>query len=295
MPAAIPHPLSEPPRPARPLSPSQRSQCAGSPRPRGPRLIPFNDDSTNDGALHVDRSPEPKHFRRHVARQAFGSGSPLGHTIRDGREKFVIIGVVRDSKYAWLSDHQRPAYFESHTMSDPVVHFMVRAGVDPESLVRPLRRAMLDVDPSAAIEVKPMRRALGMALLPSRVGAFLLGLMGALSLALTANGLPGLMSYSVARRIREIGLRIALGATPARIRQLVFAEGAWLVGIGLGIGLLASVFLTKPLAQFPVESLTHSDPLTYVAVTLLTLLAAPLACAIPARRPLRIHPMEALR
>jgi ABC-type antimicrobial peptide transport system permease subunit len=140
-----------------------------------------------------------------------------------------------------------------------------------------------------------MRRAMGLALLPSRVGAGLLGIMGALGLALTAIGLYGLMAYSVARRVREIGLRIALGAEPGRIRQLVFGEGAWLMAVGLGIGLAASYFLTRPLAQFLVEGLSPSDPLTYALVTILLILAGWLACAVPAHRALRIHPMEALR
>ncbi|MBY0507290.1 MAG: ADOP family duplicated permease [Bryobacteraceae bacterium] len=298
-------------------------------------MIPFNDDSTYGGNLYVDTSASPVRMRRHVnrvgpgyfrtlgvpvlagrefvkdgeegaivnesfARLAFGDVPPVGHTFRYGDTTQTIIGVVRDSKYAWFSDHQRPASFTSYSMgagasNEAILRFMVRAGVHPESLVRPLRRRMLDVDPSMAVEVKPMRRATGMALLPSRVGAGLLGAMGALGLALTGIGLYGLLSYSVARRIREIGLRMALGAGAGSIRRLIFSEGAWLVGLGLAVGLLASALLTRPLAQFLVDGLTNTDPLTYAAVTALMLLAGATACAVPARRALRIHPLEALR
>jgi ABC-type antimicrobial peptide transport system permease subunit len=145
------------------------------------------------------------------------------------------------------------------------------------------------------VEVKPMKRAMGMAYLPSQVGAGLLGLMGVLGLLLTGIGLYGLMAYSVARRVREIGLRVALGAAPGRVLALVFGDGAWLVGLGLGIGLLAAYFVTRPLAAFLVEGVSTSDPVTYLAVSLLMVFCGWLACAVPARRALRIEPMEALR
>jgi predicted permease len=299
------------------------------------QLIPFNEDTTNGGLTRTDINPEPKTITRHFnrvgpgyfrtlgvpvlagrefgatgvnetivnesfARLAFGNTPAVGHSVRFGDVERVVIGVVRDSKYAWMSDHQRPATFERYQMEPggsraSIAQFMVRAAVDPETLVRPLQRAMIGVDGSAAVVVKPMRRAMGLAMLPSRMGAGLLGVMGILGLALTSIGLYGLMAYSVARRMREIGLRVALGAAPARVLRLVFGEGAWLVGIGLTIGLAASFFVTRPLARFLVEGLSPSDPLTYFAVSVLMILAGWVACAIPARRALRIEPMEALR
>ncbi len=300
------------------------------------RMIPFNNDSTNGGGIQTDLSPQTLRVKRHAnvvgpgyfktlgvpvlagrefvatdqegivvnqsfARAAFGKVPAVGHAVRFGDSpEQVIIGVVQDSKYAWMSDHNRPAVFEKFKMESgssagSMLHFMVRAGIDPEALVRPLQKQMLDVDASAAIEVKPMSRAMGMALLPSRVGAGLLGAMGLLGLALTGIGLYGLMSYSVARRVREIGLRIALGAEPSRIRRLVFSEGGWLIGTGLLIGVIASYFLTLPLARFLVEGLSTTDPFTYGMVAGLMLCAGWAACAIPARRALRIQPMEALR
>ena len=123
----------------------------------------------------------------------------------------------------------------------------------------------------------------------------MLGLMGALGLALTGIGLYGLMAYSVARRVREIGLRVALGAAPRAVLAMVFGEGAWLVGLGLFAGLAASYFVTRPLARFLVEGLSPSDPLTYAAVSLLMIFFGWLACAVPARRALQVEPMEALR
>lgn len=123
----------------------------------------------------------------------------------------------------------------------------------------------------------------------------MLGLMGSLGLLLTGIGLYGLVAYSVARRAREIGLRVALGAAPGRVLRLVFGEGAWLVGLGLGIGLFAAYFVTQPLARFLVEGVSPSDPWSYAGVSVLMITAGALACAVPARRALRIEPMEALR
>jgi predicted permease len=299
------------------------------------RMIPFNDDSSTNGPVRTDIAGDPKYIRRHTnrvgpgyfrtlgvplvagrefletgedevivnesfARLAFGETLAVGHSVRLDDRQFVIIGVVQDSKYAYLSDHQRPATFERFQMSAgsnraSVANFMVRAGVDPETLVRPLQHSLVALDPSSAVDVKPMRRAMSFALLPSRVGAGLLGLMGVLGLALTGIGIFGLMAYSVARRTREIGVRIALGAAPGRVLQLVFREGAWLVGMGLALGLAASYFITQPLSRFLVAGLSTSDPATYLAVATLMVLAGWVACAIPAWRALRIQPMEALR
>jgi len=299
------------------------------------QMIPFNDDSSTNSAVRTDVSGEARQIRRHTARvgpgyfrtlgipviagrefvetgtdevivnesfarQAFGALSPVGHSVRLEDRERVVIGVVRDSKYAYMNDHQRPATFERFQVSTggsraSKLNFMVRAAVDPETLVRPLQRSLVALDSSSAVEAKPMSRAMTFALLPSRVGATLLGLMGLLGLALTGIGLYGLMAYSVARRVREIGLRVALGAQPSRVLRLVFNEGAWLVGIGLTIGLLAAYFITRPLATYLVEGVSTSDPLTYIAVAALMILAGWAACAIPARRALRIEPMEALR
>jgi predicted permease len=298
-------------------------------------MIPFNDDSSTNSAVRTGIDGEPKYIHRHAnrvgpgyfrtlgvplvagrefaetgvdevivnesfARLAFGNTPAVGQSVRFEERERRVIGVVRDSKYAFMSDHRRPATFERLQVAvggrrGAVANFMVRAGVDPETLVRPLQRGLIALDSSSAVEVKPMRRALSFALLPGRVGAGLLGLMGILGLALTGIGLYGLMAYSIARRVREIGLRVALGAAPSRVLRLVFSEGAWLVGVGLAIGLAASYFVTRPLAQFLVEGVSTTDPLTYLAVSVLMILAGWVACAIPARRALRIEPMEALR
>ena len=165
----------------------------------------------------------------------------------------------------------------------------------PESLVRDLARRLGPLDPSAAIEVKPMRSALGFALLPSRVGAALLGAAALLGLALASIGLYGVLVYSVTRRTREIGLRMALGADGRAVLKMVLREGASLVGLGLAIGLAVSAFATRPLAMFLVAELSTTDPLTYFAVVSVLSAVAVAATLGPARRAIRVDPMTALR
>ncbi|HEU0120287.1 MAG TPA: ADOP family duplicated permease [Bryobacteraceae bacterium] len=311
------------------------SQVPGVVSAASSRMIPLNDDSTYGGSVRTSASPDPKSIKRHVnhvgpgyfrtmgvplvagrefqergenevivndtfARAAFPGISAVGQTVEYGGGPYTIVGVVKESKYAWMNDRNRAAVFERFRMTpgggrNSIVNIMVRAGVDPETLVRPLLQSMTRLDGSSAVEVKPMRRAMGMALLPSRIGAVLLGFMGLLGLALTGIGLYGLMAYSVARRIREIGLRIALGAAPGRVLRLVFGEGAWMVGVGLALGLAASYFATRPLAAYFVEQLSTADPFTYILVPALMAVTGWLACARPARRALRVEPMEALR
>src|SRR5258707_474567 len=184
-------------------------------------------------------------------------------------------------------------YFQ---LGDTIVtlNFLVRA-VYPPGVVKEVNRALGRLDPSAAIDVKVMRDALGFAFLPSRVGAALLGTMGLLGLALASIGLYGVLAYAVSRRIREIGLRMALGADSRAIVGMVIVQSLSLVATGVAIGLGLAVFATKPLAMFLVPELSTTDPATFLAV-LAVLLAVALAATLgPALRAVRVNPVIALR
>ncbi|HTS66635.1 MAG TPA: FtsX-like permease family protein, partial [Candidatus Acidoferrales bacterium] len=151
------------------------------------------------------------------------------------------------------------------------------------------------LDASAAIEVKPMRDAMGFAFLPSRIGAALLGSMGLLGLALASIGLYGVLAYAVSRRIREIGLRIALGADSRAIVGMVVRQSLSLVIIGVAIGLGIAVFATRPLAMFLVPELSPTDPATFLGVVGVLVAVAVAATLGPALRAVRVDPMTALR
>jgi ABC-type antimicrobial peptide transport system permease subunit len=209
----------------------------------------------------------------------------------------MVVGVAKNSRYMTLGEKDELAVYVPYFQEEEVranLHFLVRTR-RPRDVVKEIAQTLGRLDSSAAVDVKPMRDAMGFAFLPSRVGAALLGSMGLLGLALASIGLFGVMSYSVARRTREIGLRVALGADRGAVLRMVARESFALLTIGLAIGLGIAAFATRPLAMFLVPELSTSDPATFLMVA--GVLAA-VACAAtlgPALRALRVDPMTALR
>jgi ABC-type antimicrobial peptide transport system permease subunit len=234
-----------------------------------------------------------------LARKLFGKLDPVGHTIRFEKDTpILIVGVTRNSKYFTLGEENAMAYYEPYAQwSGSIVnlHFLVRATARPEPLVPAINSVLGQLDPTAALEIKPMHSALAFAMLPSRVGAVLLGSMGLLGLALASIGLYGVLLYSVSRRIREIGLRMALGATPGGILGLVMRQSATLASVGIGIGMALAVFAVRPLAMFLAPEVRPTDFTNFVVVGAVLALVAAAATVAPAVRALRVDPVVALR
>lgn len=231
------------------------------------------------------------------ARIAFGNVDSVGHTVRLGRVVTRIVGVAKDSRYFTLGEAQKAAVYDPWFARDEPVdlHFIVRVPGPEAQYIQPIQAVLKQLDPAAAIETRPMIQALGLALLPSQAGAALLGAMGLLGLMLAAIGLYGGLLYTVSRRTREIGLRVALGATPGRVLGVVCRHSLILVGTGMLIGLALAVFATRPLAMFLVPGLSSFDPVAFLAVAGVFLGVALLATMTPAVRALRVDPMRALR
>ncbi len=247
-----------------------------------------------------DGAPPVAIINENLARRLFGSSNPVGHTLRivpAFEHPIMLVGVAKNSKYFTIGEDNALAMYTPYfQLGDTIVNlnFLVRA-VYPPGVVKEVNRALGRLDPSAAIEVKPMRDALGFAFLPSRVGAALLGTMGLLGLALASIGLYGVLAYAVSRRIREIGLRMALGADGGAIVRMVLGQSFALVATGVAVGLGLAVFATKPLAMFLVPELSTTDPATFLAV-LAVLMAVALAATLgPALRAVRVDPVIALR
>jgi ABC-type antimicrobial peptide transport system permease subunit len=158
-----------------------------------------------------------------------------------------------------------------------------------------VRQALSSLDRTMAVAVEPMASALQFALLPSRIGASVLGTLGALGLLLAAFGLYAIVSYNVSRRVGEIAIRSALGASRGAIVHLVLRDASLHVGIGLALGLGISAVVTAPLTTFLVAGLSATDPLSFAGTAVVFVGVGVLASWLPARSAMRISPVVAMR
>jgi putative ABC transport system permease protein len=171
----------------------------------------------------------------------------------------------------------------------------VRARGNPGALSGALREQIRAIDSALPVaEVRLMSEVIGNSVAQPRFRTTLLSLFGAAALLLAAIGIYGVLAYTVAQQTREIGIRMALGANPARVLRLVLARGLRLAGAGTVIGVLAALMLTRLLNSLLFD-VSATDPLTFAAVAGLLLGAALLACYVPACRAMRVDPMVALR
>jgi putative ABC transport system permease protein len=237
-------------------------------------------------------------MNENFARQLFGNASPLGHRLEFSYgESLTIVGVAKNSKYFTLGEENAIALYTPFAQGPGTenLNFLIRAAEFPPTLVKDINKTLGSLDQSAAVDTKPMRDALVLALLPSRAGAAIFGSMGVLGLLLASIGLYGVLAYTISRRIREIGLRMALGAEPRTVLWMVFRDSFLLVAAGVGIGLGIAMVATRPLALFLVPGLSPTDPLTFLTVIALLATVAIAATLGPAVRALRVDPMVALR
>jgi putative ABC transport system permease protein len=236
-----------------------------------------------------------------LARRLFPNSSAVGRRLKlvnpeqtsDWRE---IVGVVGDIKYSGLDDPGESAIYTPFAQT-PFLwsYFMVRTNSSPMNVSASLQRAVSAVDENlTAARIKPMDQLVSETVAQPRFNALLLGIFAALALVLAAVGIYGVISYTVAQRTREIGIRMALGAQGKDVLKLVVGQGMTLALIGVATGLAAAFALTRLMASL-LFNVSATDPVTFVLIALLLALVALLACYIPARRAMRVDPMEALR
>jgi len=233
------------------------------------------------------------------ARYFFGEDDPIGRRFSFGRDdtEVAIVGVAGNGKTMSLREEPERFLYLPYTQSADLggVTFYVRASLEPEALASRMREAVARVDSALPVtDLKTMNRQIEESLFVERMIAALSVAFGGLATLLAAVGLYGLLSYTVAARTRELGIRVALGAQRGGVLLMVLREVAILVALGIGIGLPAGFFFGR-LVESELYGLSARDPLAIGLATIVLLLTAALAGYVPAARASRVDPMVALR
>jgi putative ABC transport system permease protein len=261
----------------------------------GIRLITGRDFDERDGT----DSNQVIIINATLARQMFGNENALGKRIRSWRDENQlreIVGVVEDVRYYGRDDDLRGLVYVPHAQNAwRSMALTVRTHGDPVSAVSAIRSQIAAVDKDLAVaNLETMTTILNRSVAPRRASMLLLVAFGSIAALLAVIGIYGVLSYTVAQRVQEIGMRIALGARSSDVLRLVIGQGMKLTLAGIAIGLGAAFALTRLMASL-LFSTSATDPLTFAAIAILLTLVALLACYIPARRATKVDPMIALR
>jgi predicted permease len=232
------------------------------------------------------------------ARMAWpGAADAIGRRVRVQRPQWLtVIGVVQDVRHSGLEQPIRPEIFLAYSPNFWVpLTIVIRGKIDAEALLPLARRAMHETNPSVSIfDTHTMRDMLDRSLWMRRAESWLFGVFAGIALLMTIAGIYGVVSYAVARRTREIGIRMALGAEPSQVINQVLREGVLIVGIGLTLGLPVAYFAT-PLMGSLLAGVNPHEPYAYAAVILVLTSAALTGSCLPARRAASVDPLKALR
>ncbi|HKN35712.1 MAG TPA: ABC transporter permease [Terriglobales bacterium] len=247
-------------------------------------------------------SPHVALISQSLSSEKWPHQDPLGRLIEFGNmdgdlRPLTVIGVVGDVHTESL---ERPApptiYVDIAQRPQSTYDFavVIRAAADPPAVVSMARQILRELDPNVPPQFGTFDQVVASSLSPRRFNLLLVAVFAATALLLASAGLYGVIAYSVSRRTSEIGLRMALGATPASVLRLVLRQGMVVAAVGLVLGIFASIAVTRTL-QSMLFALTATDPTTFAAVVGLLLLVALLACYLPARRAAKVDPVVALR
>ena len=248
-------------------------------------------------------APVPVLINESFARKFLAKQNPVGLHMGDAQNSdddvqhpgpgYTIIGIVGDTKYAQLRTDVAPMMFRPLVSNE--AHFELRTAASPTALVKNVREIVSNVGANLPLSnVRTQTEQVEQTLFLERLTSQISSAFAVLALVLACIGLYGLLSYEVARRTRELGIRMALGAQQRDLLRLVVGQGILLAFIGTAIGVGAAFGVTRYLASM-LYGVHANDPLTIVGVAILLLLVALLACYIPARRAMRVDPMVALR
>jgi predicted permease len=244
-----------------------------------------------------DKAPIVAVINREFARKVFGSvDQAIGKHFKFwGGKRAEVVGVVEDGKYETLTEDPKPAMFfsflQNHSSDTWIV---VRSQRDPKEIATALQRSMHSLDPALPLEIRTWNNELDSALFASRVATVALGVLGLLGAMLAITGIFGMASYTVSKRLREFGIRIALGANQRKVLGAALGRAFRLLAIGSAAGIILGVLAARVLA-FIVYQATPKDPVILGGVVLSMLCVGLVAAWLPARRALAVDPMILLR
>jgi predicted permease len=273
----------------------------------GPRFfatlgIPFlaGEDVHDDPPGHA-RPAIPAVVNEAFARAAFAGGSPIGARILGDGKALDIVGVVATVKSRSIAESPRPAIYlpilsEYSARDTPLgTTLIVKTRTDPSATMTPLREAIRTVDPSLAVfDVRTMEDQVRSALILPRLMWAVSAIAGCIGLVLAIGGVYGVISFAVARRRREIGIRLAIGARPVEVLMMILKQGAALALAGIVLGAAAALLVTRFSASL-LYGVSPTDRVTFIAVPILLLAVSIVACLLPARAAARLDPVDVLR
>jgi predicted permease len=243
------------------------------------------------------KAPVVAVVNREFARKVFGSVDKAigGHFKFWGGDRAEVVGVVEDGRYRTLTEDQQPAMFYSFLQHQSSETFLVvRSGRDPEEISAALERTLHGLDPALPLSVSTWNRELGSALFAARVASVALGVLGLLGGMLAVTGIFGMASYVVSKRMRELGIRVALGAQRKEVLRTALGRAFIVLAAGSVLGIVFGLLATKVLSYIVYQA-TPKDPVVLGGVVLAMLLLGLFAAWIPAQKALGVDPMILLR
>jgi ABC-type antimicrobial peptide transport system permease subunit len=266
---------------------------AGYLQTAGTRLLAGRDLTFADDS----KAPKVALINRQFALKVFGSVNKAvgGHFKFNGGTRAEVIGVVEDGKYRTLTEDQQPAMFFSFQQQQASGTFLlVRSTRDPQEIASALERTVHGLDASLPVIVRTWNHEMGWALFAARVATVALGVLGLLGAMLAVTGIFGMASYTVSKRLRELGIRMALGARRKQMLRAALGRAFVLLSVGSAAGVVLGVLASKVLS-FIVYQAAPKDPLVLAGVVLTMLLIGLAAAWIPAQKALAVNPMILMR
>ena len=257
--------------------------------------------SLTAGRLFTDaddqQAPAVAILNERAARDLGIADAPLGRTVEIDKSQMQVVGIVADSRRGSLESEPSPAIYFPFLQATQMTtgQLLVRTNVDPLSIVGDVRNIVTELDPELALtRIQTLEDRLDESVAPRRFILRLVGLFSVLALGLAMVGLYGVIAESVAQRVPEIGVRMALGAAPFDILRLVMTQGGWMVVIGVALGIGGAIAVRDSMASF-VFGIPTSDPLSFIVAAVSLVFATLVACLVPARRAAAVDPVIALR